>query len=84
MIFNVNHKVKVRLTDHGRELHRANYISLFGHWPEKSRPEYILPVEDDNGWSTWQLHSLMNEFGRHMIMGCPVPFGTNIEIIEGQ
>lgn len=40
-----------------------------------------LPKEDDDGYTTWQLWVLMNEFGEHMIIGLDVPFETNIILI---
>lgn len=64
---NLNDKVRVKLTDHGRAVCQK-------HWGEP-------PKEDADGWSTWQLWVLMQEFGQHMYLGCPSPF-EDIEVIE--
>lgn len=83
MKFNLNHKVRVKLTERGREVMTINHRKLWGEF----RAE-IVPVrevkEDAEGWSEWQLWDLMHEFGAHCYNGCRVPFETEIEIIEGQ
>lgn len=40
---------------------------------------YIPPVEDSDGWSSWQLWNLMQELGPHIYIGCEIPFETTIE-----
>lgn len=78
MRFNINHTVKVRLTDKGRETHHVNHVWLFRNWKEP--PEYVRPKEDEGGWSEWQLWDLMKEFGPGLYNGCNIPFETEIEI----
>ncbi len=80
MKFNINNYVRVKLTDRGRENHRKNHDELFAGWSEK--PEYRPPVEDAEGWSKWQMWSLMADFGPHISIGMNPPFETEIEIIE--
>lgn len=83
MKFNINYNVKVRLTDHGRELLKADHDAFneeiggtFGEWS---------PVrEDKDGWSTWQLWVLMEAFGGHMSCTGNNPFDLEIEILEGE
>lgn len=77
MKFNVNNTVRVRLNDYGRECHRRNFEAM--RLPSLT---YRPPVEDENGWSTWQLWVLMSEFGPHIIMSRP-PFETEIELVVG-
>lgn len=74
--FNINDEVRVRLTDRGRRLMRETHKIFCG-----DRVPYTEPEEVD-GWSTWQLWRLMQEFGAHMIMGQEVPFEPTIEIVE--
>lgn len=69
MKFNINHEVRVRLTPRGRN------IIL-------STPHEVMPTEDANGWSKWQLWELMRVFGSHCYNGCEVPFETEIEMLE--
>lgn len=65
---NINDYVLVRLTDVGKEILRKKGFSL--------------PKEDADGWSKWQLWSLMNTFGEYTQLGKDVPFETEIEIPE--
>ena len=72
---NINDSVRVRLTDHGRKLHREHWDRFVGDaYP------YRAPEEDEQGWSGWQLWDLMSVFGEHMCMAGPLPFETEIEI----
>lgn len=64
--YNVNHYVRVRLTDAGRVQARA--------CGEGDKPEI-------DGWSEWQMHTLMLVFGPHMSMGRTLMFETEIELI---
>lgn len=84
MKFNINHKVRVKLTKMGHAIHRANHMKLYMGYPSNSWPTYNSPEEDANGWSTWQLWKLMREFGSHMYNGAEVPFETEIELLEDQ
>lgn len=75
MKFNINHKVKVRLTDIGRTIHRKDFDQL-----GMKSLNYAPPEEDSRGWSEWQLWELMRLFGPHLYNGCCVPFETEIKI----
>lgn len=80
--FNVNHFVHVKLTDRGRQIHREDYDVSAEHIRSRGgKPdEYRAPVEDSEGWSRWQLWTLMNLFGNHIAMGLPLAFETSIRI----
>jgi len=67
------------LTDLGREIHRRNFEAFAKECPGFQYP-YSEPVEDENGWSKWQLWHLMKEFGPNMSMASGVPFETIIEM----
>ena len=84
MQFNINNYVRVRLTDHGREIHQRNHFSLLGAMPSDVRAEfpYVSPKEDQDGWSEWQLWHLMREFGPWIRMTGEPPFSTLIEVTE--
>jgi hypothetical protein len=71
--FNVNEYVRVKLTEEGRAYHRKWYRTRY------PMLEYRAPDESDDGWSKWQLWSLMQEFGDGIYMGGPMPFSTTIE-----
>ena len=80
MKFNINHEVKVKLTKKGHAICKANHLKLYIRYPPNSFPEYHAPKEDADGWSSWQLWTLMREFGEHMYNGAELPFETEIEI----
>jgi len=79
MKFDVNEKVKVKLTDAGKNELRRQHEEL------RSRVQSILPytnpIEDEKGYSTWQLWVLMSTFGHIMVNGGDVPFNTEIIIL---
>jgi len=76
--FNVNHYVRVQLTDEGRKALREAHARLYGCFVEKY--PYEPPEEDANGWSKWQLWDLANQLGPRLFNGSPVPFMTTIQI----
>ena len=77
---NLNSKIRVKLTDHGRALHTKGHAELLTS--ASLRPPCNQPKEDAEGWSTWQLWVLMQAFGPHMYLGCPSPFESDMEVIE--
>ncbi len=79
--FNINHYVWVRLTDRGRAILAEQHDEL------SARLAYAHPytpvTEDENGWSKWQLWSLMHELGGdHCRMGPTTPFETEIRFTD--
>jgi hypothetical protein len=83
MRFNVNDRVRVRLNDKGRAIHRGQFDDMKRCFPRLSIP-YTPPKEDADGWSEWQLWVLMEIFGQHMNTGFDPPFETTIEIPGGE
>lgn len=82
MKFDINNKVKVKLTEVGKSVLREQYKVIKAVYPWL--PDFVLPDEDENGWSKWQLWELMQKFGHVMYNGGDIPFETEIEIIEDQ
>ncbi len=80
MIFNVNDYVKVKLTDHGKAMLRADHALL---WMDRDEPpyEFKLPEEDTEGWSRWHLWDLMHRFGKHIYLGADMCFQTEIDFV---
>lgn len=81
--FNMNHEVAVRLTEDGLAIMRRNHDRLnAGHLFPGNRPgllgDFKPPKTDAEGWTRFQLWSLMHEFGAEIFMGRPVPFETTI------
>lgn len=81
MKFNINHNVRVKLTDFGRQILREKFDETMEEFPHLTL-NYTPPVEDAEGWSRWQLWCLMSELGSHLNMGCKLPFLPEIEIEE--
>jgi hypothetical protein len=73
MKINLNDKVRVQLTEHGRQVHWDEWKALADHCLLIDL-EYEPPVEDSQGWSEWLLWELMRTFGKHMCNGGSLPF----------
>jgi hypothetical protein len=79
MQFNINHYVRVKLTDLGRASLRYQHEDLYRSFKP---PVPYTPIEEDaDGWSTWQLWDLMGRLGRHFYGGCLFPFEPEFEIL---
>lgn len=77
---NINDTVLVKLTDAGKEELLRQSEELRKDFPH-IKHEYKLPQEDDDGFSKWQLHSLMNHFGHLMLVETVyLPFETTVRI----
>ena len=80
--FNLNTHVWVQLTDRGRkrmkEKHKEDEIFV------KRKLATCFPEEDENGWSRWQMHCLMETFGSITGIGMRHPFNINIKIEIGR
>ncbi len=74
--FNVNEYVMVKLTDVGIAELKRQHEDLVEMFPKAGKFE--PPKVDDEGFSKWQLHDLMNRFGHLMTLGGMVPFETTI------
>jgi hypothetical protein len=85
--FNLNDKVCVRLTDHGRTIVREkneSTIAMFHSLPNNVIEDLRKPVKEDiQGWSEWQLWELMQVFGPYMFMGKKQVFKNNDILIKG-
>jgi hypothetical protein len=69
MEFSINNLVRIKLTDHGRNI--------------VSQQEFPHPYkEDEDGWSEWQLWVAMNVFGSYLGNGLEIPFETTIDMIK--
>lgn len=78
MEFNVNHQVRIRLTDAGRQILRDNYERLFAGSPLAD--EYRELASDADHWVPMQLWQVMQDFGPQISLGCIPPFETSIQI----
>ena len=77
MIFNINERVKVKLTVEGiKHLEKMHLKLMEGGFPY----EFTLPKIDKDGYTEYQLHDLINTFGEVLHCGCKLPFKTDILI----
>lgn len=70
--FNLNHRVRYRLTAYGREIQRQHY-ARFGLTPR--------PAQERLGWHEDQLHALMRVFGEAMEPGSQCPIWTELHLL---
>lgn len=75
---NLNDRVKVKLTAHGRATLAADHAAF---WKAAGRDmPYVPPKEDRDGWSEWQLWDLMQRLGPHTGLACVLPIETDLQI----
>ena len=73
---NLNFYIKVKLTEHGKEIHRDYWEPIC----DKANTTYKEPKVDSDGWSSFQLHEFMLIFGSKMYMAAPLVCETDILI----
>lgn len=67
--FNINEFVKVKLTEHGRKILANQHNEYAIRYPkafEVKTPNDFKENEDENGYTKFQLWSLMEKFGNHI------------------
>lgn len=72
---NLNNAVKVKLNEIGHAEMERQHNELYEGFGLKYRP-FTRKEADDKGYSTFQLHCLMNTFGHMMICGGDLPFDS--------
>jgi len=81
MKINLNDEVKVRLTDDALEILKENHKALNRIILKNGgKPDKFPYKPDENGYYTFQLWHLFEDFGKHISCGCESPFINN-EII---
>lgn len=77
---NLNDSVKVKLTDAGKDIfyHQNDELNeairQIGGRPVAAR----MPEVDADGYTSFQLHTLMEIYGPHIAMWKELPFATNM------
>ncbi len=85
---NLNYHVKVKLTDYGIELlanKHAENRRLYPRVKHYQQP-FKMPKTDEDGYTIYQMWSLMETFGNHIGLCCDNPFDLNvlIEVIDDE
>jgi hypothetical protein len=79
--FNINDTVKVKLTPYGVQTLKNNIAEVNKKLPPNAKPLRYIPMKKDkNGYTEFQLWSLMNNFGHVISLTSEAPFETNILI----
>lgn len=83
---NLNDKVKVKLTDHGKDIyyHQNDELNEMRKQYGLKPFEPIMPIVDADGYTYFQLWRLMELYGPHIHMASPLPFDVNIVIKSEQ
>ena len=75
--FNINHYVRVKLSNEGLRILREQHEDLKAAFPKLD--DFVEPVVDEEGYSKFQMWSLMRTFGEAMSACKLVPFETWIQ-----
>lgn len=79
--FNINSYVYVKLTKKGLDILKKEHDDLKYFYGDKgSLPDFEPPAANSDGYSKFQLWSLMATFGGDCFNGCDVPFETTFLI----
>lgn len=82
--FNINSTVKVKLTEYGKQMLERDHIEFWGARGQLDKFPYKPPKTDADGYTKFQLWSLMEKFGKYCGLGCKLPFETVILIDENE
>lgn len=80
MKFNINDNIKVKLTNAGVEELKRQHDELKLSFPKIG--DFNAPKTDKDGYSTWQMHCIMQQLGHMLDIGGNLPFEANIIIVE--
>ena len=84
---NINEFVRVKLTDHGKDIYEHHNDDLMKKVESDYVKEALKPIPlsyDDEGYTDFQLWNFMNIFGRHMFNGAEPVIEHNNIIFKGE
>ena len=74
--FNINHYIKVQLTPLGLKMLKAQHDELKQYVTNLG--EFVAPVVDEEGYTSFQMWSFMSTFGNSITLGsAELPFKTD-------
>lgn len=79
-VFNINSKVKIKITDAGKDILDKENAELKKQYPRIDFGTAPAKPESHDGWQEWQLWEVMSTFGPYMCNGALPPFETDIVI----
>lgn len=68
---NINDKIKVKLTEHGRSILEKDVTDTLGRLKGFNISDYSPYHTDDEGYTEFRLWDFMRIFGSHFWNGCP-------------
>lgn len=74
---NINSIIKVKLTEYGKRVLKEQHAAFCKQHPQV-KLAYTKPVEDKDGYSRWQLWTLMKYFGPHIGMAMEPVFECGV------
>ena len=77
---NLNDKIRVKLGARAYELHEQWWNSFRDSEP--TWPPYERPIEDENGYTEWQIHEFMYIFGTLMNGRADAILDYNVVIVS--
>ena len=80
--FNINYTVKVKLTEYGKQMLERDHIEFWGARGMLDKYPYKPLETDADGYTEFQLWSLIYQLGKYCNIGCVMPFDTIILIDE--
>jgi hypothetical protein len=80
--FNINYNVRVKLTEHGKQMLEQDHNEFFRSIGRLEKFPYKPRQEDENGYVKFQLWELMKHLGMYCGLGREMPFDTVILIDE--
>lgn len=81
--FNINHQVKVKVTDYGYDvwLEYSNQFAKYSPTYPIITIEELKANQDEDGYTEFQMWDMMSIFGPKMKMGLKNPIDTNIILL---
>ena len=77
--FNINKWVYVKLNETGKAELKKQWTEMNKLYPQTFK-KFKLPNEDVDGFSKWQMHSLMQQLGHLCVLGFEPPFDPDIKL----
>ncbi|WP_438498029.1 hypothetical protein [Paenibacillus sp. IHBB 3054] len=83
---NFNDGVKVKLTEYGEQILRNRHEELNLHYLERGVKDIgpYVSRADPEGYTSFQIWGLMQEFGPHMSIAKPEPFKGEMIFFDGE
>jgi len=79
---NLNEEIKVKLTDHGKDIYYHRFDHLKNAYSRLLCEPAAYPIVDDDGYTSFQLWVFIELYGPHMGMTLPPVIENNTIIYD--